>query len=110
VLRPWFEQRDFATVSELLDQAHVLWSPYRDMAQATDLARGAAPLVAEIDQAGIGTMLATGSPVRWDGVQLGPVSAPTLGADTFAVLADSLGLTQAELGRLHGSGVVGGPR
>jgi len=109
VLRPWFEQRDFATVSELLEKAHVLWSPYRDMAQAAVIARSAAPLVEEIDQAGVGAMLATGSPVRWDGDQLGPVAAPTLGADTFTVLADSLGLTQAELGRLHGAGVVGGP-
>lgn len=108
VLRPWFAQRDYATVSALLTQAHVLWSPYRDTFEAASEARRDPDSVAtEIDQPGIGRMLATGSPVRWGDERTGPVPAPRLGDDTEAVLSTMLGLTQAELGGLHARGIVG---
>jgi 2-methylfumaryl-CoA isomerase len=110
VLRPWFAQRDFATVSRLLTRSHVLWSPYRDMAQAAALARKESPLTHEIEQPGIGPMLATGSPVRWNGDHAGPVEAPVLGADTDAILRDVLGLQNHELDRLCGAGVIGRAR
>ena len=42
VLRPWFEARDFATLEKLLDDAKVLWSPYRDMAEVAADARSSA--------------------------------------------------------------------
>jgi 2-methylfumaryl-CoA isomerase len=107
VLRPWFEQRDFATVRELLNRAHVLWSPYSDMAQAAAASRALVGLVEEIDQAGIGDMLAAGSPVRWEDARQAPEPAPVLGADTDEVLTTSLGLTQADLGRLREGGIIG---
>jgi 2-methylfumaryl-CoA isomerase len=110
VLRPWFARRDFETVSRLLTEAHVLWSPYRDVLEAADDARRADDSVAEeIDQPGVGAMLATGNPVRWQGARVAPVPAPLLGDDTEAVLAELLGLTTAEIGRLHDRGVIGLP-
>ena len=108
VLRPWFEQRDLQRVSELLTGAHVLWSPYRDMAQAAARAReDEHSLAHEIDQPGIGPVLATGGPVRWSGQYPRPEPAPELGADTDQVLAARLGLSDAELGALHADGVIG---
>jgi 2-methylfumaryl-CoA isomerase len=107
VLRPWFAQRDFTTVSDLLTRAHVLWSPYRDMAEAASRARhDRSPLVEQLDQPGIGPMLATGNPLRWDGAADSPVPAPRLGDDTERVLSEILGLTQAQLGELHAKGVI----
>jgi 2-methylfumaryl-CoA isomerase len=35
--------------------------------------------------------------------------APRLGADTDRVLSEVLGLTAAAIGRLHDSGIAGGP-
>lgn len=108
VLRPWFAQRDYETVSALLTKAHVLWSPYRDTLQAASEARRAADSVAaEIDQPGIGRMLATGNPVRWHDERTEPVPAPQLGHDTEAVLTTLLGLSPAELGGLQERGVIG---
>lgn len=107
VLRPWFGRRTFAELSDLLSKAQVLWSPYIDMAEAARRARADEHSVArEVAQPGVGPMLATGRPARWDGHAAGPVPAPTLGADTEAVLADVLGLDQAEIGRLNDAGVV----
>ncbi len=108
VLRPWFAQRDFTTLSQLLTGARVLWSPYVDMAEAARRARDDASSVAgEIDQPGIGPMLATGRPLRWDGKGSPPVPAPVLGQDTETVLADILGLSATEIGRLVDAGVIG---
>jgi 2-methylfumaryl-CoA isomerase len=110
VLRPWFAQRTFAQVSDLLERAHVLWGPYRDMAEAARLAGATrAPLVERIEQPGIGPMLATGNPLRWDGQVAVPVPAPQLGDNTEQVLAEILELTSAEIGELVAKGVVAGP-
>lgn len=113
VLRPWFAQRDFGTVRELLDRARVLWSPYLDMDEAARAARADKASVAlEVDQPGIGSLLATGRPLRWDGSGAPPVPAPRLGEHTEAVLSDILGLSGEEIGRLHDAGVIdaGGSR
>ena len=107
ILRPWFAAYDFTTVRDLLDEAKVLWGPYLDMAEVAAAARGdgMAP-VAEIEQPGIGPMLASASPWRWDGVRSAPLPAPTLSADTDAVLRDVLGRTPAEIERLRRAGAV----
>ena len=87
----------------------MLWSRYR---RFTDLAADgtltASPLLAEIDQPGVGPLLAPGSPLAMDGTT-GPRPAPALGADTGAVLTGLLGLSAAEVGALAGRGIIGGP-
>lgn len=108
VLRPWFGRRDLDTVGSALDRGRVLWSTYKDMATvAAEVRDTPAGIAADMDQPGLGMVLATGSPVRWDGVMAAPVPAPRLGGDTDAVLAELLGLSDAELGRLRRSGVTG---
>jgi 2-methylfumaryl-CoA isomerase len=107
VLRPWFAARDFATLEKLLDGAKVLWSPYRDMAEVAADARGAADtIIAEIDQPGIGPMLAAAGPWRWNEEHPPARPAPVLSAHTDQVLGDALGLTTAEIGRLRARGIV----
>jgi 2-methylfumaryl-CoA isomerase len=106
VLRPWFAQRDFTTVSELLVKSQVLWSPYRDMAEAARRARAEGSLARELDQPGIGPMLATGSALRWDGWTPPAVAAPRLGDDTEQVLSEVLDLSTHEIGELRTRGVV----
>ena len=82
VLRPWFAARDFATLEKVLDDAKVLWSPYRDMAEiaaAATVRRDA--IVSEIDQPGVGPML--GGRRRGAGTGSTPRRAGTvLSADT----------------------------
>jgi 2-methylfumaryl-CoA isomerase len=108
ILRGWFATRDLATVSRELEAARVLWGPYRT---ATEVVRehetdpASSPLT-EVEQPGIGRLLAMGSPLRFDEVDIPARPAPLLGADTEAVLAEVLGLGTAEIGRLHDDGVV----
>ncbi|KQT93507.1 mesaconyl-CoA isomerase [Marmoricola sp. Leaf446] len=107
ILRPWFEARDYATLERLLDDAKVLWSPYRDMAELAAEARGATDgIVSEIEQPGIGPMLAASAPWRWNQVSPPALAAPVLSADTDTVLTEVLGLTGAEIGRLRTAGIV----
>jgi len=112
ILRGWFAARDLATVSSELEAARVLWGPYRT---ATDVVRDheASPASSglhEVEQSGVGRVLGMGSPLRLDDRTLPPVPAPVLGADTDSVLAEVLGLTSAEIGRLHDDRVVASPR
>ena len=109
LLEPWFAGRTLAEVQEGLAGTSVLWSRYR---RFTDLAADGTltgnPLLAEIDQPGVGPLLAPGSPLAMDGTT-GPRPAPALGADTGAVLTGLLGLSAAEVGALARRGIIGGP-
>jgi 2-methylfumaryl-CoA isomerase len=68
------------------------------------------PMFEEVEQPGIGTYLMPGSPLNFEtNPRLPPRRAPLLGEHTDEVLADVLGLTDAEIGRLYDDGVVGGP-
>jgi 2-methylfumaryl-CoA isomerase len=108
VLRPWFLQRDFDTVRSMLDRAQVLWSPYLDMAQTARRARlDEESVAAEIEQPGVGPMLATGAPWRWNEHVRRPEPAPRLAEQTEQVMAEVLALSTVEIGRLREQGVLG---
>ncbi|MEU1981997.1 CoA transferase [Nocardia sp. NPDC019395] len=107
ILRPWFAARSLDELTDLLTRARVLWGPYRSMSEAAALARADPDSVARpVHQPGIGEMLATGYPLRWEDHSSAPVPAPRFGADTDEVLAQTLGLTAHEIGRLHDQRVV----
>ena len=68
------------------------------------------PMFEEVEQPGIGTYLMPGSPLSFGAAEREPVRrAPALGEHTDEVLADLLGLSEGEIGRLHDAGVVAGP-
>jgi 2-methylfumaryl-CoA isomerase len=110
VLRPWFAVRTLAEVSRELEAAQVLWSRYRTMREAVaDFRRSDSPTVlAEVEQPGIGPVISARSPVRIGTSYGAPTVAPTLGQHTHEVLAEVLGLDDAELARLHDRGIVSG--
>jgi 2-methylfumaryl-CoA isomerase len=66
-------------------------------------------MFAEVDQPGIGSYLMPGSPLDFSAVKRVPAApAPQLGQHTDEILAGVLGLSGAEIGRLHDQGVVSG--
>ncbi|NCC34368.1 MAG: 2-methylfumaryl-CoA isomerase, partial [Chloroflexia bacterium] len=68
------------------------------------------PMFAMLEQPGLGTYLAAGSPLAFSQVpRLPVVPAPRLGEHTDEILLDMLGLTEAEVGKLHDDGIVAGP-
>jgi 2-methylfumaryl-CoA isomerase len=90
LLDPWFAARSVDEIAAAFAGTSILWERYRTFAELAadpDLWRN--PLVRLIDQPGVGPVLATGTPLAQPGVgEVRP--APTLGADTGAVLGELL--------------------
>lgn len=113
LFEPWFAQRTLAEVSALFDAHRVTWGPYRTVTQALaqdpDLST-AHPMFSRIDQPGIGSYLAPGSPLDFSRVaRLPAMPAPQLGQHTDEILLDVLGLAPHQVGALHDAGIVAGP-
>ncbi len=108
ILRPWFAARPLTEIDSALDESGVLWSKFRtvhDVATAYR-AEGAPAIFGEVDQPGIGPVLTSRSPLRIDSEYGDYAVAPDLGEHTGEVLSEVLGLSDAELGRLHDAGVI----
>jgi 2-methylfumaryl-CoA isomerase len=109
-LAPWFGRRTLAEVATALDAHGVCWGPYQSFTQmvAQDPRCSTAnPMFGEVDQPGVGRILSAGSPLAPAGVGRTPVRpAPTLGQHTDEVLAEILGLSDTELGRLHDARII----
>ncbi|HEX3884712.1 MAG TPA: CoA transferase [Stellaceae bacterium] len=114
LLAPWCEARTLAEIETTFAGAGVLWGPFQDFATlvASDpRCSPTNPMFAEVDQPGIGPYLAPGLPLDFAASPREPTRpAPRLGQDTDAVLGEVLGLSTAEIGRLHDQGVVAGPK
>lgn len=110
LIAEWFTRHDSDTVRAALASTRLLWSPYRSF---TDLAADDAhllrehPLFATVEQPGVGTLLAAGSPIVVDGTRTIPSPAPRVGEDTAGVLTERLGLTSEQLDNLAADGLVG---
>ncbi len=114
IVAPWCAARTLVEVRTAFDAHGVCWGPYQSFRQlvADDPRCSLAnPLFAEIDQPGVGRVLAAGSPLA--PIDLGRVAvrpAPRLGEHTDEVLAEVLGLSGTEISALHDRGVIAGPR
>ncbi len=110
---PWFLQFDSSTVYKALDEAGVCWGPYQTIQQLLENDIDCSednPLFSKVHQPGIGSYLMPASPLDFTGVEREAVRpAPLLGQHTDEILADSLGLSSAEIAQLHDQGVVAGP-
>jgi 2-methylfumaryl-CoA isomerase len=114
LLRPWFASRDLAAIRREFAGTGVSWGPYQTFSQlVTEDPRcsTANPMFSEVEHPGVGSYLMPGSPLSFSAAERLPVRrAPILGEHTEEILADVLGLTATEIGRLHDDGVVAGPR
>jgi 2-methylfumaryl-CoA isomerase len=113
LVAPWCAGKTLAEIEAAFADSGVLWGPFQDFATLVNgdpRCSTANPLFAEVEQPGIGRYLAPGLPLDFSAAPREPTrSAPLLGADTDRVLADLLGLTAGEIGRLHDAGIAGGP-
>jgi 2-methylfumaryl-CoA isomerase len=112
LIEPWVSSRTLSEVREVFDAHDVCWGPYQTFTElvSTDpRCSPANPMFAEVDQPGIGTYLMPGSPLEFSANDRVPSApAPQLGQHTDEILAGVLGLSGAEIGRLHDEGVVAG--
>ncbi len=113
LLEPWFRARTLDQVSAVFDEHRVTWGPYRTVREtiATDPDCSTDnPLFGLVDQPGIGTYLMPATPLDFGQVPRVPArAAPRLGEHTDEILLDVLGLSAAEVGRLHDDRIVAGP-
>ena len=113
LLRPWFASRELSEIRRAFAGTGVSWGPYQTFGQlVTEDPRCSPgnPMFSVLSQPGIGEYLVPGSPLQFSGLGRLPARrAPVLGEHTDEVLAELLGLNDAEIGRLHETGVVAGP-
>jgi 2-methylfumaryl-CoA isomerase len=103
VLAPWFEVRTLREIRTAFENSGVLWGPYQDFEQLVrddPRCSAANPLFAEIEQAGVGRVLAPRVPLRFADRLADPASAPVLGNDTVSILQEKLGQSADDLAKL----------
>ncbi len=109
-LKPWTTARTLDEIREIFDAHGVCWGPYQTFMELVDGDPRCStdnPMFDEVEQPGIGSHLMPGSPLEFGQVERVPVRrAPLLGEHTDEVLAEVLGLSDAEIGRLQEDGVV----
>lgn len=115
-LFPLFEAavatRSLAELATLFEGTGVCWSPYRTVGAAAaagdryGLLSSATPVMTHASGLAYPTPVAAATFAA--GADEAPGVAPRLGADTEAVLAETLGLSAGEIGALFDAGVVAG--
>lgn len=110
VLRPWFAARTSAEAAELLSKAGVLqgiFQTFEQLVREDPQCTTANPLLTEIDQVGVGRVLAPRTPLTFHGSPVADAQpAPTLGDNTDEVLREVLAISADDLDRLRASGVL----
>ena len=113
ILKPWTITRTLEEIRTIFDAHDVCWGPYwtfLELVENDERCSPANPMFQEVEQPGIGTYLMPSTPLNFEACErLPPRRAPVLGEHTDEVLADVLGLTDAEIGRLYDDGIVSGP-
>jgi 2-methylfumaryl-CoA isomerase len=112
LIEPWVSSRTLSEVRKVFDAHEVCWAPYQTFAELVTTDPRCSPrnpMFAAVDQPGIGTYLMPASPLDFSATdRVRPAAAPLLGQHTDEILAGILGLSAAEIGRLHDGGVVAG--
>jgi 2-methylfumaryl-CoA isomerase len=113
VLDPWFAERTLDEIARAFEGTGVCWGPYQTFIQMVENDPRCStenPMFAEIEQPGIGKYLVPGSPLEFSGLErTTPHRAPLLGENTDEVLAEILGMSDGQIGKLHDDGIVAGP-
>lgn len=114
LIAPWVGQRTLDEVRSTFTEHSVCWGPYQTFRQLADedwRCSAANPLFGDVVQPGVGTVLSPGSTAFFGSApRVPPMPAPVLGQHTDEILLDELGLSAAEVGRLHDRGIVSSPQ
>jgi 2-methylfumaryl-CoA isomerase len=105
-------QKPLAEIGALLDAHEICWGPYQTVHEAVtrDPRFTANPIFAPVAHPSGQTYPTPGAAASFMGEPRAPARpAPRLGEHTDEVLAEVLGLSAAEIGRLHDAKLVAGP-
>ncbi len=114
VLAEQLARRTLAEIAAAFDANGVCWGRYQTMAELIDRDPDCSPdnpIYHLVEQPDIGSYPVPGQPMHFGAVSRAPARrAPRLGEHTDEILADLLGMSSGEIGRLHDAGIVAGPR
>jgi len=112
-LAPWFAARTLDEVKAAFADTGVCWGPYQTVTQMLKedpRATAANPMLAKVQQPGIGSYLAPGTPLDFGAVpRVEPGIAPVLGQHTDEILSGLLGMSDGQIGKLRDDKIVAGP-
>jgi 2-methylfumaryl-CoA isomerase len=113
LLSRWCASRTLGEIRQAFAGTGVLWGHFQDFTQLVQddpRCSEANPMFAAVDQPGIGRYLMPGLPLDFSAeLRQATRPAPLLGEHTDIVLTEVLGLSSAEIGRLHDARIVAGP-
>jgi len=113
ILEPWCHTRLRSEIRGVFDEHGVCWGPYRTIREVVEKDPDCSeqnPMFRMADQPRIGRYLMPATPIQFGRVERLPAErAPMLGEHTDEILLDLVGLSEAEVGRLHDEGVVASP-
>jgi 2-methylfumaryl-CoA isomerase len=113
LLSHWCAARSLAEIKAAFAGTGVLWGPFQSVEELVcedPRCSPVNPLFTEVDQPGIGRYPMPGLPLDFGAAPRQPtLPAPRLGEHTDAVLSQVLGLSDAEITRLHDTGIAAGP-
>jgi 2-methylfumaryl-CoA isomerase len=114
LIERWTTASTYAEIERALNEHGCCWGPYQSVRELVDNDPDVSPdnpIFSLVEQPDIGRYPVPGQPMSFGAVNREPaVPAPRLGEHTDEILADLLGLGDAEIGRLHDDGVVAAPR
>ncbi len=107
-----FAAKTAAELAPAFESRGVCWGPYQTLGQALRHDRyfsAENPVLTSVEHPGGRSYLTPGAAATMQGEVRHPAApAPELGRDTDEVLAEVLGLSSGEIGRLHDTGLAGG--
>lgn len=110
VVRPWFAAHTLAEAVAALKDAGVLvggFQTFEELVTSDPRCSTENPMLTEIDQPGVGRVLAPRVPLQFSGSPVANATpAPALGGDAAEVLESELGLTADARDQLGSAGVV----
>jgi len=109
----YISKQKYTDIEKVFNQNSVCWNKYdtvKGMVETNPDCSLENPMFSQINQPGIGSYMAAGAPWDFSAFERMPAKpAPKLGEQTDEVLADVVGLSAAEIGKLHDKGIVAGP-
>jgi 2-methylfumaryl-CoA isomerase len=114
VIGGWVKAKTLAEVSMVFNANDVCWCVYQNVPHLLSDDPECSeknPLFRRVVQPGIGEYLMPATPIDFSAVpRLPPQPAPELGQHTDEILGEVLGLSSAQIGRLHDAGIIAGVR
>ena len=113
VLGAWVAKQNFEALAQSFDENRVCWGKYQTVTELIDHDIDVSidnPIFSEIEQPDIGRYPVPGQPMSFSAVTREPARpAPRLGEHTEQILAEILGMSSGEIGRLHDEKIVLSP-